>query len=62
MNDRIPPTTGLRILTKLEERGLVKSEKAAINGRILLQSLTDRGVTVMEACLQTMVEPRWRGV
>lgn len=62
MKDRLPPTTGLRVLANLEERGLVKTEIHPTNGRVLLQSLTDRGVALMEACLQKMVEPRWRPV
>lgn len=62
MSDTFPKTTGLRILGNLQTRGLVKSERHPVNGRILLQSLTDRGVALMEACLQTMVEPRWRAL
>jgi hypothetical protein len=60
MKDTLPPTTGLRVLANLEERGLVKTETHPTNGRVLLQSLTARGVELMEASLQKMVEPRRR--
>ena len=62
MKETFPATTGLRILADLEKRGLVRSQDDPTNGRVWLQSLTDRGVALMEACLQTMVEPRRRPV
>lgn len=54
----IPQTTGLRILSQLEERGLVRSEKGSTDKRVWLESLTDRGIALMEACLSNIVEPR----
>jgi DNA-binding MarR family transcriptional regulator len=56
----IPQTTGRRILSELNERGLVRSEKDMTDKRVWFEILTSQGVTLMEACLSNMVEPRRR--
>lgn len=60
MIEFIPQSTGLRTLSELEARGLVRSEQASGDRRIGLASLSELGVTLMEGCLSRMVEPRRR--
>ena len=55
----ISPATAAEMLDGLAATGLVKRARSAADKRVVLTSLTDRGLALVEA-RRAQLEPRWR--